>query len=155
MWPAKPANSNGGPWIYVTDTESGIRNSEDGSCIIERNQGGNDSRWTGKSVGFDCTHAKLSHRIRGSRQLWYHLMMSLLFCLCWRKGVYKGACMNLCGSLGEFAGHLVISEGHVLPFSSRSPLTPYLSYLSALWGVGLSQTGKCYLFISSVAYTQG
>ena len=58
-------------------------------------------------------------------------------------------------SLGEFSGCLVIVEGHFLSFNSRGPLTPYLSYLSALWGVGLSQTGKCYLLFSSVAYTQG
>ena len=62
--------------------------------------------------------------------------------------------MSLWDSLGEFSGHLVIVEGQFLPFSNRSPLTPYLIYISALRGVGLSQTGRCYLFISSVAYTQ-
>ena len=37
----------------------------------------------------------------------------------------------------EFSGHLIIVEGQSLPFNSRSPLTPYLSYISALQGVGL------------------
>ena len=63
--------------------------------------------------------------------------------------------MRLWGSLGEFSGHLVIVVGHFLPFSNRSPPTPYLGYLGVLQGVGLSQTGKCYLFVSSVAYAQG
>ena len=58
-------------------------------------------------------------------------------------------------SLGEFSGCLVIVEGHFLSFNSRGPLTPYLSYLSALWGVGLSQTGKCYLLFHQWHTLQG
>ena len=45
--------------IYVTGTESGIQNSEDGSCVIERKQGGGADGCADKSVGFDCTCAKL------------------------------------------------------------------------------------------------
>ena len=119
------------PGEGVTGTESGIWNSEDGSCVIERKQGRDTSGCTGEAVGFDCACAKLSCPVRGSRQLWHHLMMSLSLCLHWGE-LYKGACTSLWGSLGEFSSHLVIVEGNFLSFSSRGPPTPYLGYLSAL-----------------------
>ena len=97
------------------------------SCIIERRWGGDASGCAGESVGFDCVCAKLSYPKRGSRQLWCHLMMSLFSCLCWGKGVYKGVCMSLWGSWGEFSGHTIIVEGQFLPFSHKSPLTPTLA----------------------------
>ena len=81
--------------------------------------------------------------------------VTIVLFMLWEVGYIREHAQALRVLWVSFSGHLVIVEGHSLPFSSRKPLTPYLGYLSAPRGVGLLQTGKCYLFISSVAYIQG
>ena len=143
------------PRESVTGLQSGMQNSEEGLCIIERKQGGDAGRCMGESVGF-AAHVQSFPLKKGKQTIVTSFTDVTVVLLMLREGGYIRECTWAFGVLQLiFSGHLVIVKDHSLPFSTRKPPTPYLSYLSALWGVGLLQTGKCYLFISPVAYAQG
>ena len=88
-----------------------------------------------------CTCARFFPPEEGSRWLWCHLVMSLIFCLCRQWGVYKGQHAQAGGWLSGSFG----SCTSILPLEKPPTLCP--GYFGTSWGVRVQLTGKCSSFV--------